>query len=346
MAMKQGGGLGLFYDWVLGTFWKTEMDANLKKLDAIVQLVVLSRSETAPPAAAHGDRYIVAAGSTGAWSGQDGNIAVYNSYTPGWEFIKPEPYWYAYVVDINTDYRYRQSDGWTPDNNGNVIYVREGSDFGPISGGYYVTDADKTYILVNDLNISTPIRIPDGSSFTLKTEEVTLTLTYTGTDPLFNLNNGSFVLEDMTVLSGSGGDIFNISGATSFISNGVLLAGTGSIGTINSPTIKFFQSFFALFSSTGFLQDGSSEISFSHCTVLGGGLGVSSNVFDLYNGSIDVLRVSDCNFKTNGSGPFLRVASEDATTILINNNVSLDIEDVINPVDSATPNAYFSGNTF
>ena len=42
----------------------------LRLLDGLVQLAVLDRHLTAPPASpADGDRYIVASGAVGAWSG-------------------------------------------------------------------------------------------------------------------------------------------------------------------------------------------------------------------------------------------------------------------------------------
>jgi len=46
-------------------------------LDAVVQLAVQSRSQTEPPAdPAPGARYIVPPGATGAWSGQEGMLAL------------------------------------------------------------------------------------------------------------------------------------------------------------------------------------------------------------------------------------------------------------------------------
>ncbi len=51
--------LGLTYGWALGeSGWNTAMDANLKRLGAVVGLSVKSRSLTAPPATpTDGDRY-------------------------------------------------------------------------------------------------------------------------------------------------------------------------------------------------------------------------------------------------------------------------------------------------
>lgn len=76
----------------------------LNRLDAVVQLAVLDRDLTAPPASpVEGDRYIVAAGATGAWAGQDALVA---SYTAGWQFLVPRAGWLAWVADEEALLRY------------------------------------------------------------------------------------------------------------------------------------------------------------------------------------------------------------------------------------------------
>jgi hypothetical protein len=61
----------------------------------VVQLTVLARDLTVPPGSpADGDRYIPAAGATGAWNSWDGHIAVYNG---GWSRIVPKPGFKAWV---------------------------------------------------------------------------------------------------------------------------------------------------------------------------------------------------------------------------------------------------------
>ncbi len=62
-------------------------NAALALLDCLVQIAVESRTLTAPPGSpAQGAAYIPATGATGAWSGWDGEIAVYNG---GWFRIVP-----------------------------------------------------------------------------------------------------------------------------------------------------------------------------------------------------------------------------------------------------------------
>ena len=74
----------------------THNDA-LRILDTLVQLAVESRSLTAPPGSpADGAAYIPAAGATGAWSGWDGSIAVYDG---AWSRISPVPGFKTWVRD-------------------------------------------------------------------------------------------------------------------------------------------------------------------------------------------------------------------------------------------------------
>lgn len=70
----------------------------LRMLDAIVQLAVLNRDLTTPPASpAEGDRHIVAAGATGAWTGKDDKIAAWQD--GAWAFYSPIEGWLAWIGD-------------------------------------------------------------------------------------------------------------------------------------------------------------------------------------------------------------------------------------------------------
>ncbi len=68
----------------------------LDRIDALVQLAVLSRTIATPPATpAEGDRYLVAAGPTGDWTGHAGELA----YRSGgiWRFALPKAGWRLWV---------------------------------------------------------------------------------------------------------------------------------------------------------------------------------------------------------------------------------------------------------
>lgn len=70
----------------------------VQALDAVVQLAVADRDLTAPPGSpSEGDRYLVAAGATGAWSGWDGDIALYAA--GAWHRLQPNEGWRVWVAD-------------------------------------------------------------------------------------------------------------------------------------------------------------------------------------------------------------------------------------------------------
>ncbi len=70
----------------------------LRQLDAIVQLSVKSRIVATPPQSpGEGDRYIVAAGASGDWQGNDLAIAAYQD--GAWAFYAPATGWTAFVED-------------------------------------------------------------------------------------------------------------------------------------------------------------------------------------------------------------------------------------------------------
>lgn len=72
----------------------------LRMLDAVVQLSVLDRDLAAPPGSpAEGDRYIVAATPTGAWTGHATHIAAFQD--GAWLFYPPVEGWLAWVADEN-----------------------------------------------------------------------------------------------------------------------------------------------------------------------------------------------------------------------------------------------------
>lgn len=70
----------------------------LRALDAVVQLSVLDRDLTMPPAApTEGARYLVASGASGAWSGKSGAVAAYQD--GAWAFHIPRVGWQCFIAD-------------------------------------------------------------------------------------------------------------------------------------------------------------------------------------------------------------------------------------------------------
>ncbi len=69
----------------------------LRLLDAMVQLSVLDRTRTTPPASpADGDRHIVASAATGLWAGWDLNVAFWVDGV--WMRLAPRPGWLAWIA--------------------------------------------------------------------------------------------------------------------------------------------------------------------------------------------------------------------------------------------------------
>ena len=104
--------LGLNYGWTLGeSGWDSGMDANLKRLGAVVGLSVKDRDLATPPASpANGDRYLIPAAATGAWAGKTNQIAVRVANT--WEYYVPKVGWLCYIEDETVLSAYKTT-GWS-----------------------------------------------------------------------------------------------------------------------------------------------------------------------------------------------------------------------------------------
>lgn len=84
----------------------------LRQLDAIVQLVVIAADLVEPPLNPFaGDRYVVAAGASGAWDGQDGAVAVADG--EGWLFYAAQEGWRADDLSTGGQIRF-DGTSWVP----------------------------------------------------------------------------------------------------------------------------------------------------------------------------------------------------------------------------------------
>ncbi len=82
-----------------------------ERLDVLLMLSAKSRTLLAPPATPdEGDRYLVPAGSGGAWAGEDGRVAAF--LNGGWSFFAPRTGWRCFVEDEGGDAVYG-SGVWT-----------------------------------------------------------------------------------------------------------------------------------------------------------------------------------------------------------------------------------------
>ncbi len=92
----------------------------LRILDAVTQLSVIDTQLAAPPAQpAAGDRYIVADAATGAWAGQEQNVAVWVDST--WQFFAPALGWRADIAGTGEEVRF---DGTVWQGTGGVLNLQ------------------------------------------------------------------------------------------------------------------------------------------------------------------------------------------------------------------------------
>lgn len=84
----------------------------LRRLDALVQLSVATRTIAVPPTTpSDGARFIVSAGASGAWSGHDHAIAAWQD--GAWTFLSPSEGWTAWIADEDQLFAWNGSI-WTP----------------------------------------------------------------------------------------------------------------------------------------------------------------------------------------------------------------------------------------
>ncbi|MEM9754990.1 MAG: DUF2793 domain-containing protein [Pseudomonadota bacterium] len=77
----------------------------LSRLDGMVQLRLVSLTETVPPAVfAEGDCYAVPTGAVNAWAGAAGRIAI--AANGGWDFVDPRDGFRAFVLDQGVEALY------------------------------------------------------------------------------------------------------------------------------------------------------------------------------------------------------------------------------------------------
>ena len=116
-------------------------------LDALTQLAVESRTLTAPPGSpADGACYIPAAGATGAWSGWDGQIALYSG--GGWLKIVPVSGLKAWVKGERLTVTFEDGiwrDGIALTASGGRVTLRAKEEELTLSGAYVET-ADAAFI--------------------------------------------------------------------------------------------------------------------------------------------------------------------------------------------------------
>lgn len=106
--------------WALALIAANQANADithnsaLLALDALVgHWIVINTTTTAPPGSpAPGDCYVVGTSATGAWAGQDGNLAVYEAVSSGWIFFPIKYGVTMYDLSADTLYVWKMDNTW------------------------------------------------------------------------------------------------------------------------------------------------------------------------------------------------------------------------------------------
>ncbi len=221
----------------------------IRRLDALVQMVVVDRDLALPPAAApDGARYIVATGGSADWTGWDGNIAL--ATDGGWTQVIAQEGWLVWVADEGA-YVVRTPAGWTALS----------------TGGGEVSDAD--FLLTDDVDPTRKARFDAGAISTATTRVLTLpnantelaglagTQTFTGNKTFsgtltvaaataslgtstgtatYGIGSGATTSgTTKTVNLGTGG----VAGSVTVVNVGSAAAGAGGTTVFNTPTVTY-----------------------------------------------------------------------------------------------------------
>jgi len=220
----------------------------LRLLDAMVQLAVLDRTHTAPPASpADGDRHLVAAGATGLWAGWDQSIAF--RVDGAWIRLIPRPGWLTWVA-AEGQFLVWSGSSWAsvgeprdvPDSVFSLVNDADPTKKAVFSLAAISTGQTRTYTLPNtssELAILAGTQTFSGNktfSGTLTASGATATLgTSTGT-ATYGLGTGATTSgTTKTVNLGTGG----ASGSTTVVNIGSASSGAGGTTVINTPTVTF-----------------------------------------------------------------------------------------------------------
>ena len=220
----------------------------LRLLDAVVQLSVLDRDLTAPPASpTDGDRYIVASGATGLWAGWDLNVITWVDGV--WMRLVPRPGWLAWIADEAV------AAVWTgtiwkllgvPQDVSDAIFSLV-NDADPTKRAVFslsgiTTATTRTYTLPNtssELAILAGTQTFNGNktfSGTLTASGATATIGTSAATATYGLGTGTTATGVTKTLNlGTGG----ASGSNTVVNIGSATAGAGGMTVVNTPTVTF-----------------------------------------------------------------------------------------------------------
>lgn len=111
MAISFGPKLGLLYNSLIGESYFDSLRLFLQSIDQLVNGSIINATQVSPPTSPNpGDSYLLIGGTPGgSWTGQAGNIAVWdaqltssgtNNVVPGWIFLTPKAGWIVWNVAL------------------------------------------------------------------------------------------------------------------------------------------------------------------------------------------------------------------------------------------------------
>lgn len=220
----------------------------LRLLDAMVQLAVLDRTRTAPPASpADGDRHLVASGATGLWAGWDLNVAFW--VDGAWIRLVPRPGWLVWVADEGVFLVWSGS-SWAsvgeprdvPDSVFSLVNDADPTRKAVFSLASISTGQTRTYTLPNT---SSELAILAGTQTFSGNKTFSGTLTASGGTATIGTSTGTATYgvgtgtttngTTKTVNIGTGG----ASGSNTVVNIGSATSGAGGTTVINTPTVTF-----------------------------------------------------------------------------------------------------------
>ena len=226
----------------------------LRLLDAMVQLSVLDRTRTTPPASpTDGDRHVVASGATGLWAGWDLNVAFWVDGV--WMRLVPRQGWLVWIADEQVFHVWNGS-AWdpvgVPQDVSDAIFSLV-SDADPTKKALFslsgiTTGTTRTFTLPNT---SSELAILAGTqTFTgNKTFSGTLTASGTVTVSAASASIGT-ATTTATYGMGTGATTTGVtktvnlgtdgaSGSTTVVNIGSATTGAGGTTVVNTPTVTF-----------------------------------------------------------------------------------------------------------
>lgn len=162
---------GLIYGWPKGTNdWNVGMDANLQRIGVLLQSGVVSHTTGIPSSPSTNGIYIVPTGGTGAWSGKDGQLAVWRDSV--WYFIQPRNGQVMYNTTLKVMIVYNGATWEEVKPNQNEKW------FNAASGAINISNGSKQRININSSgNLS--FTLNDGDDLTLRINPRTYTVSIT-----------------------------------------------------------------------------------------------------------------------------------------------------------------------